>query len=288
MEDAKEPTSVAVPKTPTTLAHRLFTSPTDTTIAHLNRLLSTSSGVDQTLMLLNYTLVLLHSQLSRLLHLRLRLLAERLAASASKSLRPGETMLTTMPLTATTTRLAALHAGTKGLAATISDARIFLRLWGLLGVWAWARATYYGGPQDAVLRALAWAQVAANAGYYVYEHAAYLASKKVLRDVAARRQGRWWLVSGRFFAAHVFLDFARLWRVRQMRVGGEGVREKEDGVAGEKAERLWWRQLAVNAAYAPLVVHWSLAQGFVGDGWYGLLGSFAAVVGFREAWKQTA
>lgn len=287
MEDSIPPDAMPPTKTPISLTHRLFTSRADSKIAHLNRILSTSSGVEKTLMLASYTLVLVHSQLHRLLTLNLTILAERLAASASKSLRPGDTIITTMPLTPTTSRLADLHASAKAAQAVVADVRIFLRLWGLLGVWAWARGTYYDGPEDAVLRGVAWGQIVVNTGYYVYEHAAYLASKNVLRGVSAERQNKWWLISGRCFAGHVLLDFARLWRVRQLR--GERVgSEKEDKVAREKADALWWRQLCVDSAYAPLVVHWSLAQGFVSDSWYGLLGTLAATVGFREAWKQTA
>lgn len=292
MEDSKAPDVVAVPKTPTTVAHRLFSSPTDSTIAHLNRILSSSSGVDKSLMLVSYTLVLAHSQLYRLLNFQLRVLAERLAANASKSLRPGETIVTAMPMTPVTTRLADLHASTKGLSAVVSDVRIFLRLWGLLGVWAWARSTYYNGPKDAVLRAITWGQIAVNTGYYVYEHSAYLASKNVIRDISAQKQGRWWLISGRFFAGHVLLDFIRLWRVSQMSKENQVMRatagEKEDKIAIKQEESLWWRQFSVDAAYTPLVLHWSLAQGFVNDSWYGVLGTFAAAVGFREAWRQTA
>jgi len=226
MEDlSQSPGSVPVPEIPKTVAHKLFNSSADSTIAHFNRILTTSYGVDKTLMVASYGLVLVHSQLYRLLNLQLRVLAERLAANAAKSIRPGETIITTMPMTPITTRLADMHASTKGLQAMISDIRIFLRLWGLLGVWSWARSTYYDGPKDVVLRAVAWGQIAVNTGYYIYEHAAYLAMKNIVRGVSAKKQGKWWLVSGRFFAGHVLLDFIRLWRGRQLREAGGGVLE---------------------------------------------------------------
>ena len=77
-------------------------------------------------------------------------------------------------------------------------------------------------------------------------------------------------------------------------VGGVGkkegevaVLEDEKGVSGKREEvERWWRELGVNLAYAPLVVHWSLEEGCVGEAWVGTLGSFAGVLGFREVWRR--
>lgn len=279
-----------MPKVRAAALDRLFHSATNSHVTHLNRILSTSAGVDATLLLVQYTLTLVHSQLHRLLNLNLRVLAARLAANASKSIRPGDTFVTTLALPHSTSRLADLAASTKGTASMISDVRTFLRLWGLVGVYAWARGTYYDPPADAVLRATAWAQIAANAAYYVLEHGAYLASKNIVRGWSAEKQARWWLWSGRCFAGHVALDYVRLYRVRQLseEPSEMGDNEKEAKVQARQAARVWWRELAVNAAYTPLVVHWSRESGYVSETWVGALGTVAGVLGFREAWKRTA
>lgn len=268
---------------------RLFHSTTNSHITHLNRVLSTASGVDTTLILVQYTLTLVHSQLHRILNLNLRRLVTRLAANASKSVRPGDTVVATVRLPGPTSRLANMAASTKGMASMISDVRTFLRLWGLLGVYAWARGTYYDGPADPLLRSVAWAQIAANTAYYVLEHGAYLASKNILRDWSAAKQARWWLWSGRCFAGHVALDYVRLLRTRQLRdEAREMGEEKEDKMEARRLEAAWWRELVVNAAYSPLVVHWSLESGYVSEAWVGALGTVAGFVGFREAWRKTA
>ena len=97
--------------------------------------------------------------------------------------------------------------------------------------------------------------------------------------------------------AHVGLDLVRLYHEYVMRksrgtqeekrtVGKKGDVMTDGGDAEWKAK--WRREMAVNMAYAPLTVHWSLEKGLVGDFWVGLLGSVAGVVGFGELWKNTS
>ena len=93
---------------------------------------------------------------------------------------------------------------------------------------------------------------------------------------------------------HVALDLVRLWRVREIRreaarveaeeTGDEtgGKIKKDDGV-----EEGWRRELAVNLAYAPLTVHWSLEKGLwgVSDGVVGGLGMVAGILGMQKQWR---
>ncbi|KAI9710436.1 MAG: hypothetical protein M1828_002166 [Chrysothrix sp. TS-e1954] len=93
-------------------------------LAHLRRILSTQSGIDSTLLLANYTLVLVNSQLKTLLTTNLQLLTRRLAASTSKSLdsiKPGEMLITALPVPSKTSRHAELQAGTEAVARLISE-----------------------------------------------------------------------------------------------------------------------------------------------------------------------
>jgi len=107
----------------------------------------------------------------------------------------------------------------------------------------------------------------------------------VLR-VAEERQARWWVWSSRFWMAHVVLDLGRLVRVRALR--GREEAEKEGKMERVRDEERWWREMYVDAAYAPLTVHWSLENGCVSEAWVGFLGMVAGAVGWRGLWAETA
>lgn len=271
-----------------TIGDALFNSKADKQIAHLSRLLSTANGIDSSLCFACYALTLVHSQLDRLLSLNLQHFAVRIARQASKTLVPGETIIATLPAPAATARLAAAHGAVKTLAGMCSDVRAFTRLWSLLSIWIWARGTYYNGPKDAVLKTIAWGQVVANALYLIFEHPAYLAGKGVLKGYTAKQQAKLWTTSGKFFALHVILDFVRLWRVRQMNAEKSLDGEKEDKIARAEAQKTWWRELSIDMAYAPLVLHWSMEGGLVSSTWVGLLGSWAGAMRVRKAWQLSA
>jgi len=270
---------------------------TDILLLRLHALLSTPSGIDRTLCTLSYTLTFLHARLSPLLTLRLSRLAASIASKASDALLPGETLIASLPAPTSIALLSRTTTSLKSLAALIADFRIFIRLWGLLGIYAWARDTWASPPADAVLRRITWAQVGVNAAYQVLENGAYLASHGVLvsegwvGERGARRQARWWVWSSRFWAAHVGLEFLRLgylWRKQHSRRSTDGEGEKEDKIERKAEQELWWRDLVSNAAYGPLTVHWSLEEGCLSESWVGLLGMVAGGVGLRERWRATA
>lgn len=149
-----------------------------------------------------------------------------------------------------------------------------------------------------------------------------LAEKGVWRkgwDGSAGRVGRkrLWLWSSRAWMVHVGLEVARLVRVWGLRGGKKG-RGREGGEEGKGAivkdeigdgvvvkdevgdgvvvkaeeeknlgEEKWWRDVLVNAAYAPMTMHWSVEDGVLAEPWLGALGLVAAGVGFRQAWRET-
>ncbi|KAF2835403.1 hypothetical protein M501DRAFT_908560, partial [Patellaria atrata CBS 101060] len=272
-------------------------SHTDRTISHLARILSTPNGIDTTLLTLCYTLTLLHARLSTHLSTHLSQLASDIASKASTALLPGETIIASLPTPPRIARLLALQRGAKSLADLIADYRIFFRLWGMVGIWAWARGVLASPPRDGVVRRLVWAQIAVNVPYQVLENMAYLAQHGVLSGPRwdEKRQLRLWCWSSMFWAADVALVFARLGREWWVRMGEgkgkEGDGEKEDKLRererGEEDKR-WWDEVIVNAAFAPLTIHWSLEEGLVSDAWVGLFGSIAGFVKFRELWRSTA
>ncbi|KAK4992258.1 hypothetical protein LTR50_001238 [Elasticomyces elasticus] len=279
-------------------------STTDSYISHLTRCLSTASGIDTTLLTISYTLTLLSSQLTRALRAQYELLALSLVSKASDVLLPGETIFAEFE--PPQTKLALVTAGTKALADLISDFRIFLRLWGLLGIYAWARATYFEPPKDAVVKVLVWAQVAVNTAYQILENGAYLAQHGVLRGErwSAKSQARLWAWSSRFWMGHVALEFLRLGRTWQTRdrageglgigvgqVAAEGVAEDDEKavkVSRKEDMEAWWRTMRVNLAYAPMTLHWSMEDGCLNDTQVGALGMVAGFIGFGQLWASTA
>ncbi|KAI9718355.1 MAG: hypothetical protein M1812_004076 [Candelaria pacifica] len=273
---------------------------TDSKISRLNRILSTTSGLDTTLLTLSYTLTLLTSTLPSLTNLQI----PSLLTTTKSHIQP-------IP---TSTRFTRTISSLRTLVTLISDIRIFLRLWGLLAIWSWGFSNYKNPPRDQVLKIIAWLQIGANAVFQGLENGAYLSSHGIVDlgggGKGGKREGKWWLWSARFWAAHVALEFGRLGRVlvlkgreeeeerkRRSEWVGESVEkvgsvakleEGRGGVVKRREVERWWREFGVNLAYAPLVVHWSLEKGCVGDGWVGALGGVAGVLGFREAWRQTA
>ncbi|GAB7347225.1 hypothetical protein MBLNU459_g3328t1 [Dothideomycetes sp. NU459] len=272
-------------------AANVFARRADGLIAHLGRILSTPAGTDKTLQTLQYTLIVLHSQLSHIQEQRYRRFLVSIARKASVALLPGETVVAT--ISTPDSRLGNVVAGSKALSALISDFRIFTRLWGLIGVYQWAKSTYEAPPEDKIIRATVWAQVLAGVGFQWYENVAYLAMKGVLRGERfnAQRQAQWWEWSSRFWMAHVALEIVRLMRVWQLSASSEGAAADRADTQNAQAlqdKRAWMRNLCVNVAWAPVTAHYSWTQGCLSNDWLGLFGMFAAGTGFRELWRHTS
>lgn len=64
--------------------------------------------------------------------------------------------------------------------------------------------------------------------------------------------------------------------------------EKEAKIARAVERERWWHEVLVNAAYAPMTLHWSLEKGLLPEGVIGALGMVAGGLGLREAWRSTA
>lgn len=265
----------------------------DEHIMHLLRVLSTAAGADKFLQTTYYILKLLLPGLAQLRSMRTRRLLHDFVKNASDVLLPGDTLITSLDtITGPSGRLGAIEDSARSLAGVISEFRIFTRLWGLLGIYAWARATYGTPPADRMVRAITWGQIGANVGFQWCENVAYLASKGVLRGARfdASKQTGWWLWSCRFWAAHVALEGVRLLRVRQVSARArETTAEKTATNVEEQAEadRAWTRQWTVNAAYAPMTLHYSIEQGLLTEAQLGVVGLIAGSTGLRQIWKQT-
>lgn len=250
----------------------------DTLLTRLNILLSTPSGTDSFLRALTYTLQFLHSTLTLGLDAHLASLSARIARKASLTLPPGSSLALLLLPPYPPPRLARLAPRLQSLAGVVSEFRMFARLWGLLGMYAWGRSLVRGaGPRDAVLGAVAWAQVGVYTAYQVLENRAYLASRGVL---AREKNGilRDFVWSSRFWMMGVGLDFVRLWRVRRQW-------REEGGVVTKQKEEEWKREMLVNVCNAPLTLHWSMERGVLGDGAVAALGMVAGWTGLRQRWR---
>ncbi|KAK3631377.1 hypothetical protein LTR56_016874 [Elasticomyces elasticus] len=273
---------------------------TDGFLTHLNRVLATSAGVEAVLCTLCYTLYFVHSRLIRFLEKRYERLALALATKASSALFPGETVVASIE--PPRSRLSELCASTKSLADLVDDFRFFTRLWGLVTIYSWARDNYTSPPGDAALKILVWAQVGVSSVFQFLENGAYLASKGILRGERwEARQAKWFVLSNRFWLAHIMLEGLRLLRVRQLRynedfgakTADEDSNVKAEGevrVQSEELKRKWHSDFYANAGWLPLTLHWSFEDNAVvpiSETWIGLFGILPGIVMLRDVWEQT-
>lgn len=149
--------------------------------------------------------------------------------------------------------------------------------------------------EDVVVRRLVHSQVAVNIFYQYLENGAYLSSKGVM-GWSSEKQNKAWKWSSRFWAAHIGLDFIRLYRECMLRKRrGTEEERRTDGPKGdvitergeEEWRAKWMREVLIDLAWAPLTMHWSLEKGMIGDFWIGLLGSVAGFAGLGARWKNT-
>ncbi|QDS77256.1 hypothetical protein FKW77_003590 [Venturia effusa] len=261
----------------------------DRTVGKLSKILSTPSGTDRLLATTCYTLTLVSATINNALTNNIEKIAEEFAEKASLALEPGESVIATFPVPPLAQHLASLSTSSQKLASLISDYRIFTRLWGLLGLYAWGKSTYLNPPSDPLLKKIAYAQVVGNICFQALENLAYLASKGIItRDAAT--QSRDWKWSSRFWMSHVCLDFARLYRTRVLRdarvddrVGEE--EGKEVKASRKEEEATWWREFIVDACYFPMTVHWS-TDGVLSPSQVGFLGSVAGATSLRYLWDN--
>ncbi|CZT01083.1 uncharacterized protein RAG0_08887 [Rhynchosporium agropyri] len=264
----------------------LYLSKTDENLTRLSKILSTPAGTDKLLLTTCYTSLLTSSVLSSISLSRIRRQA-RLVIEKAIALPPDTTLyISTTDIRPS--RLLVISARLKALSSLISDFRIFARLWGLLGMYSWGKQVWSQDGGDQVVRSIAGVQVLSNVAFQYLENMAYLSSKGVW-DWSPEKQGKAWVWSSRFWAAHVLLDLVRLGRERsvQRKVVRFKGREEEAEKDEEEFWARWRRQLVINLAYAPLTVHWSLEKGLVGEFWVGVFGSVAGLAGLRELWRKS-
>ncbi|KAI0480824.1 hypothetical protein GGR56DRAFT_627700 [Xylariaceae sp. FL0804] len=290
----------------------------DAFLAHVQRCLQTPSGIDTCLLFLCYTSRLGASVLTSLAQPALGRGAGARLLALAQALPPSATLVfgaKALPSSggggaAALVVLLQLARRLKALSVLLSEARTFLRLWGLLGMYFWARrlvlslrdsrararsgeAQQPASSSDSLETSLAWTQLAACVVFQSLENAAYLSAKGVLGwgPAAQAKMSRW---SARFWGTFVGLEIGRLLyesHRRGRRTRAERFGDKTVAVI-EREEREWsetWRKSLVRQmAWAPLTVHWSLEQGLVSEMTIGALASVPGVLQMRDLWRRTA
>lgn len=283
---------------------------TDRNLLRLSALLSTPTGIDIALCTTGYTLTLVYALGQQVLEKQLASVATELADKAADVMLPGETLIAELPASASTKLLAQTVGSSKAIADVISDYRIFVRMWGMLGLYTWARDTYLSPlPSEAtrkekLLRGTTWAAIASCVLFQVLENGAYAASKGMLTSEAwagaagKKRETWWWVWSSRFWAAYVGCEIVRLiieraYHEPRVEVVGDG--EKEDKLRLEQEKKdshnksfTWWKDLVSNIAYAPMTLHWSVEEGLMSDVQVGVCGMIAGGAMLADAWRKTA
>lgn len=268
----------------------------DINILHLARVLQSAQGIEAIISTLAFTLSLVHSQLTKLLARQYEKLALSLVSKASEDLLPGEAAIAT--LEPPQTGLAELNGCVKQASDLLIDVWVFTRLWGLVGIYKWARETWASPPRDPIIKTLIWAQVVTLGLFQIGENVAYLAIKSVLPKSRwpAERAARWMTVACRFWMAQTVLEILRLLRVRQLQYNEDfGAQQADDEktakVQSEVLKRQWRRDWYAQMGWLPLTLHLSYmdeADSPVSEAWQSICGLVPSVLMLQDVWKATA
>ncbi|KAJ4423933.1 hypothetical protein N0V82_001361 [Gnomoniopsis sp. IMI 355080] len=286
---------------------RNLATKTDAFLTHLQRCLATPSGIDTVLLFICYTsrltgalsTTLSQSLLRRdLVALALTLPRKQTAVIVSSSSKSPRTL-------AVAQLAAVLGARLKSLGSLASEARTIARLWGLLGMYFWAKKLTVqllaskrrtvsekaaaaaddatAEPQESKLATLvSWVQLISCTAFQYLENGAYLSGKGVL-GWTPKEQGRAYVLSARWLAVYTGLEIGKLLAAivarRDVKV------ESEEDKAETEAVR---RSMVINLAWTPLTLHWAAETGFLSDLAVGLGGSIPGVVQMRKLWRETA
>ncbi|KAF3353423.1 hypothetical protein VdG1_08090 [Verticillium dahliae VDG1] len=272
----------APPKLPLSAILAATPSNIDAFIAHLHRCMQTPSGIDTVLLFIGYTA---------------RLSSNLLDAASRSALHRSAHKLITLAFSLPESTTLLLSA-----APQASPSRVFLRSWGLLGIYFAGRRLVLpllekktkpqavdektGAKPDTSAETLdktiAWAQFITLVLFQSLENAYFLSGKGVFGLTPAQqvKAARW---STRSWSAYVGLEIGRLLIERQRRKTG-------DATSAEHKEwkAAWQRSFVRNVAWAPLTVHWSTADGFLNDTVVWAIGCVPGVVQMRQLWKDTA
>ncbi|KAI0034218.1 hypothetical protein K488DRAFT_84192 [Vararia minispora EC-137] len=259
--------------------------PPSETLDHLLRYLSTWSGSDKLFMVIQYGAKVLVPILQ---------FKARLQHRAGMRGKPTSDVA----------------ASLKKFASLVSDARALWGMWGILPIVQWLISLERSPPPTRRLLTIERTQGWAMLAFYPLDHLYYLITHDLMsptlslpfaNSISKRPPGiqqlrldsakisRW---STRFWAVYVILQLIHLREDRALLLRRQKALKKARGLEHANMKKQWegwYNELAVNLAYFPLTIHWSLDKGlFKNNIWVDLLGLAAALASFRGGWKATA
>lgn len=277
----KLPLSVILALTPANL---------DAFLTHLHRCLQTPAGIDTVLLFVGYSSHLTASLIESLASSPLRQHVLRILAVAPQ--------LASKLGAAPTPSVQGTVESLRAISALLTEARTFMRLWGLLGMYTGAKRliaremalrrdpSAAAAGHNNVDRVVAWTQLALGVTFQALENAAYLAQKKVLHlSPATQMKAIVW--STRFWAASVGVELGKL-LVEKVRRENAARATGEDEKAVAAWREQWNSAFLRNLAWAPLTVHWSLEKGLLNEMMIGALATIPGVISMSKLWKETA
>ncbi|KAK3295780.1 uncharacterized protein B0H64DRAFT_396302 [Chaetomium fimeti] len=284
----------------------------DSFLVRLEKCLSTPSGIDTVMLFICYTSKLSASVLTSLSQSALRRSAREWITLIA-ALPRGTTVVFSSPaaaagagaktaLPASAALALTLAKRLSSLSSLLSEARMILRLWSLLGMYFWARRllkhTFSSTPANASEKPttttatptkletlLEYLRLGLCITFQSLENGAYLSSRGVMSWTPAE-QGRAFKWSARFWAAYVGIEIGRLAAERfggSASPSGGGFQAK---TAREKGE--WAKKTVRQLAWAPLTLHWGSEKGLVSDTTVGVLACIPGVIQMRDLWASTA
>ncbi|KAL1897117.1 hypothetical protein Sste5346_004322 [Sporothrix stenoceras] len=322
----------------------------DAFLVHLNKVMQTPAGIDAVLAAVCYgarlgSVVLNTAGGRALFHEPVRQLAAVLLALPTRASSSALVLLTSnSKATGVTTAGAAKAAAgasalvlaqrLRALGTLMTEARMMLRLWGLLSMYVWARqllgqllarrrvaaaakkekeakaaavsaAVAPTDEKDGEVKAeqaekaaaekaeaakvvpptstaetfIGWTQLLSCIAYQVTENAAYLSSKGVLGGTPAQ-QGKLYRWSSRSFSVFVAAELGRL-AVQYAHQTTDTPAKKAQAVELHK-------NLVRYASFAPVMAHYGMEKGFLGDTALTILGFIPAAIQIHRTWNQTA
>jgi hypothetical protein len=280
----------------------------DAFLTRLDKCLSTPSGIDTVMLFLCYTSKLGASVLSSLSQSALRRSAREwitlvaslprgttvVFSSPAAAAAAGATGASKTALPATATLALLLSKRLSALSSLLSEARMILRLWALLGMYFWARGlvrrTFLSSSSSTekekepssssskAATALEYLRLILCVTFQALENGAYLSSRGVMSWTPAE-QGRAFKWSARLWGAYVGIELGKL--AAERLGGGFGAKSK-----AERSE--WTKKTARQLAWAPLTLHWGSEKGLVSEMTVGAVASIPGIIQLRDLWASTA
>jgi len=273
----------------------------DSFLARLDKCLSTPAGIDTVMLFLCYTSKFASAALGKLSQSALRRSAREWIALVA-ALPRGTTVVFSSPASAVgvgkgaaggSTALAAraltLSKCLANLSSMLSEARMILRLWALIGMYFWAKGLVKKAlcsssseksdepkPSKAatLLESL---RLALCVAFQALENAAYLGQRGIL-PMKSAQVGKAYIWSARLWGAYVGIELGRL---AAERLGPNAPKTAE-------ARSRWAKNTARQLAWAPLTVHWGSEKPLVSELTVGLLASIPGIIQLRDLWASTA